>query len=54
MVIGQLRKNNWACPSCRSVIMNNHLFEYTKEYQQRLEDNTKFLKFLKGESNGNG
>ena len=53
MVIGQLMGDTWTCPSCYSVRMGSHLWEFTEDYQKRFEDNTKFLKFMKGESNGN-
>lgn len=53
MVIAHLKNHTWSCPVCHSIHVPNNLWEYTTEYQKRFEDNTKFMKFMKGESNGN-
>ena len=59
MIIARLT-DRWFCPKCHTVALPNCLWEYTEEYQQRFEDNTKIFKdneklleFMKGESNGN-
>lgn len=52
-VIGRLSGDLWTCPVCYSRHLPNNLWEYTEEYQKLFEDNTKFIKFMKGESNGN-
>ena len=41
----------WYCPSCATGDTNWFLFE--QKDQDIYEQNTKFLKFLKGEPNGN-
>jgi len=48
IVIAELRNETWACPICYSIRLPNHLWEYTEEHQKKLEDNTKFIKFVKG------
>jgi hypothetical protein len=49
MVIAELIDNIWTCPECYSIRLAAHLWEYTEEYQKRFEDNTKFIKFVKGQ-----
>ena len=41
----------WSCPSCGDDDTNGFLFETVD--QSTYEQNTKFIKFMKGESNGN-
>lgn len=48
-VIGELKGDTWSCPVCYTIALGSHLWEFTEEYQKRYEDNTKFIKFMKGQ-----
>lgn len=49
IVIAELRNDIWSCPVCHSIRLSGHLWEYTDEYQQRFENNSKLVKFTKGQ-----
>lgn len=50
-VMPEFKEHEWKCPICGSTIFYRHtgLFVDLKKYK----DNLKFLKFVKGETDGN-
>ena len=51
-VIGEIIGDTWTCPMCYSIRLGSHLWEYTKEYQQQFEANTRFARFMRGRDEG--
>ena len=52
-VIAELAQQTWYCPVCHTEDLRKNMWALTPKYQQQLEANSKFYKFMRGDNVNN-